>query len=342
MSFDPEAELAPVFAATRVVSPMAFTFEDGPVIQMQTADPAPRWQAPVAQGIGAMVQPLATQYYQRCYLRPATGGQPFSSPAYDPGFLERLSQANRARERWDAGWRIYQAQSNGQVLVQKGEFSRAAMPGEYVVQTPGPPRVGQEVAIRAIREAREFQPGFYFCFGETLSDQFDEFDLVRVYFHATDTAVPALLEGLTTALNEAQVPYRLKCPSAPGFYQRADAMVLYFGKRYSPVIGCLVKHLPGGVLGQLRAPTPLFTREVHPGVGVADDPGNGESFGMHRCRLLAEGVLEAWRQGSQSVAARLEAVRRRFAVEGLDLNRPHLNAGSTDIFELAPDIRVAA
>ena len=49
--------------------------------------------------------------------------------------------------------------------------------------------------------------------------------------------------------------------------------------------------------------------------------------------LLAEGLVDAWTNGQQSVEARVDAVRLRFARNGLDMDRPYLNAGSAD-FEL--------
>jgi hypothetical protein len=53
---------------------------------------------------------------------------------------------------------------------------------------------------------------------------------------------------------------------------------------------------------------------------------------MHRCRLLAEGVLRAQQQADP-----LEEVRRRFAADGISLERPWLNAGSVDQYNFPAD-----
>jgi hypothetical protein len=63
------------------------------------------------------------------------------------------------------------------------------------------------------------------------------------------------------------------------------------------------------------------------GVGAADDPGNGESFGMHRCRLLAEGLVEAYRSNIAGTDARIKAVQARFSQNGLNLDAPYLAPG---------------
>jgi hypothetical protein len=85
----------------------------------------------------------------------------------------------------------------------------------------------------------------------------------------------------------------------------------------------------------LEAATPLFTKTLWPGVGAAVEPGTGESFGQHRCRLAAEGIVDAWRQGEQKAPARLAAVEARFVAAGLDLSRPWLGPSGVDPF-MAP------
>ena len=43
---------------------------------------------------------------------------------------------------------------------------------------------------------------------------------------------------------------------------------------------------------KLNVRVPAFTKHLAPGLGFAEDPGTiRDSFGTHRCRLLAEGTL---------------------------------------------------
>ena len=55
---------------------------------------------------------------------------------------------------------------------------------------------------------------------------------------------------------------------------------------------------------------------------------------MHRCRLIAEGIVNAWTEGQQGIEARLHATERRFMSEGLSLALPYLNPGSEDIYNI--------
>jgi hypothetical protein len=115
-------------------------------------------------------------------------------------------------------------------------------------------------------------------------------------------------------------------------------MVLYFARRYYALASRLALALPDGVTQHLRPEVPLFSRELRPGIGIAEEPNTGESFGMHRCRMTAEGVLDAWAAGDQTVNGRLHAIQARFRAAGFDLDRPHLGPRSADFDKVDEEI----
>jgi len=87
------------------------------------------------------------------------------------------------------------------------------------------------------------------------------------------------------------------------------------------------------VARHLRPDAPLFTRPLAAGLALAEEPYTGESFGMQRCRILAEGLLSAHARGLRDEASRLEEVERHFAAYGLTLEAPYLNPRSIDQYE---------
>jgi hypothetical protein len=184
------------------------------------------------------------------------------------------------------------------------------------------------------REANGAQPSWYFAYGDTLSDVWDEFTLLRFYFHCTDRGSHDLMKYLTAQLNRYQVPFRLKAPITPALYDRTDAVVLYVANRYFHITARISLNLPDDVRAGLRESVPLFTKRIASGVGFAEEPNTGESFGMHRCRLVAEGVVDAWLQEDHSVDGRMRAIGMRYASVNLKLGSPYLNPGSKDIFEV--------
>jgi hypothetical protein len=90
----------------------------------------------------------------------------------------------------------------------------------------------------------------------------------------------------------------------------------------------LLPGLHSAVAAGLRPTTPMFTKRVARGLAVAEDPGDGRSFGQHRCQLVAEGLVHAHEAGKTALADLTDAIAARFADEGLLVTRPWLNAGS--------------
>jgi hypothetical protein len=326
------SELAEVLEAVKILSPFAVQFGSEPAIQVAPATPAPGYgNHPLPAD--ALVRTLEMLLYDRCYAHRL--GLSIGAPAQDPQCAARLSAANRSKERWDAGWSVYQLGLNGMVYIVKGERQRTALPGEFILTgAPGvAAQVGSVVSLLVPRESFVMQPGFYYMFSETPNDVWDDYNLLRYYFHCTPECVEAAVAYLTASLNRYQLPFRMKALSDASLYTRTDAMVLYVARRYFPLTTRIVQDMPEAISGAFRAPIPWFARPLQPGIGMAEDPGNGESFGMHRCRLVAEGIADAWRQGDQSSAAKIRAVEARFALNGMKADRPHLNAGSVDWFE---------
>jgi type III HopA1-like effector protein len=331
------SEIAAVIEAVKIESWALFRIGEDMPLRVTVAQTIPGTSPEHAYAILAapLVGGLQSALYARCYshrLEEPTVGH-VSAP--DPWLVDRLSQANASRERWDPGWQIYDVRPDGQVYVLKGDQQRSAIPGEYVADTmPGqPPSAGSVVTLKVTRESQQLQPGFYYMFGENPTDIWDDHYLVRFYFNCSAEGAPALIGYLTSTLNRYSVPFRMKALTDSSHYTRTDSMVLYCARRYFQIVGRIVKFLsvPERHLGRS---VPLFTKKLRAGVGFAEDPGNGESFGMHRCRIVAEGIVDAWMQGYRDLARRSRAVQERFAMYGLKLDQPYLRPGSVDLFEV--------
>ena len=334
-----EAELTDALTAFNILTSFSFSFIGEPAIDVSAVSTAVGWtRAPVeANPEQLLTRAIQTSLYDRCYahrLGDALVRPDRQLQVDDTDFGHGLAEANASRERWDPDWMIYQLGANGQVFVRKGERERIAMPGAFISDFVFGQslQIGASVKLRAPREAMGIQPGYYFAFGETLDEPAEQLSLVRFYFHCAAENAASLFAALSSGLNRFQVPFQLKAPIDPAVYDRTDAVVLYVGARFFDITARIVSSLPEREL--LAPSTPLFTKQLWPGIGVAVEPGTGESFGSHRCRLCAEGIVDAWRDGKQDAFARLAAVTARFAAAGLDIARPYLGAGWVDLFSL--------
>lgn len=282
---------------------------------------------------------LAAYLYEYAYSRPFKSPLPEATPldlTVDAGLLEALSMANTTRERWEHGWTITQVMHQGQVSAQKGSLTRNFWPGQFLSKD-GPatlPRPGAEISVFYARESRSLQTGFYYAFGEEPEEAGDQLGLVRLYWNVSFEGAPRLVGLVTSRLNRFHVPFRMKFATARSQFDRTDVSVVYTGKRFFPITAELMLDVHPAIEDALGEDVPLFSKRLARGLGVAEDPGSGESFGQSRCRKLAESVWNCYRRGEQSAEARLEEFRRLLEESGLDPEHTHLNSGSLDWYEL--------
>ena len=165
---------------------------------------------------------------------------------------------------------------------------------------------------------------FYFAFGE-MPDSGETRRMIRFYWNVTAEGAPSLVACITQSFNRFQVPFRLKCLTSRAQLDRCDGAVLYLPQRTFDIGIRLARRAHAEVAPHLRPETCLFARPVAPGLGFAEDPVTRESFGMTRCRQVAEGIVAAQQAGDESIEARTNAIAQRFRREGVDPDRPWLN-----------------
>ncbi len=125
-------------------------------------------------------------------------------------------------------------------------------------------------------------------------------------------------------LNRAGVAFVLKVVDNPAAFVRCDAAVLYLAGFLQPEL----RQVVADCAPHLRATVPAFAKPLAAGVAVGEHRASlGGSFGSSRCRLVAEGIVDAYERRARDLDTRLEAVERRFAASGLSLRRPVSRGG---------------
>jgi hypothetical protein len=286
---------------------------------------------------------LETELYSRLYVRPQPAFAANSDLLAQRDFTSALSAANDGVGTWEPGWRVLSVEPDGRFAVTKDQVTFWVRPEGLRTRT-GRARPGDFCRVWVGKEMRQLMPGFYFAFGN--GDQQESRDradpLVRFYWHLTrDTAVEYV--GLVThAFNRAGVPFRTKVLSDPGYYVRADAGVLYLERRYFAAARPLVRQLHETLAARLRPEVPMFARRLADGLGLAEDPSDGQSFGQSRCRLAARGLWACYRRGLSDADARLASIVETFRAAGLDPAAPHLERGSKDFYALEGELPLSA
>lgn len=336
--FDPDGRVAMLLDSVELVAADRFRVGGGAAIDVAAINAMPR-PAPPQSVLASLTQALATILYLAGYAR-LYRGEAIAPGAFDGAmvpdsdFVAALSTANTTSERWDAGWRVYRAEQNGALNVVKGDTALFVQPGSYASAALGgaAPSLGSLVEVLLRRESLTQQPGWYVAHGATPASDHDLARIARCYFNVPAPAAARLVGRLTRALNRYQIPFQLKCPGDPRHYDRADALVLYVGRRWlSATLGVLQSD--DALVSLLDPGTPLCTRVLAAGLGGADDPGTGESFGQSRARLLAGAIVDAG-PGRPRGDTRHTALVRRFVQAGLDPARPHVSSGLVDGYDV--------
>ena len=222
------------------------------------------------------------------------------------------------------------------MLVRKGETYVDARPGRFALPQAAlrAAEIGDTVELIVSAESHDAQFGFVYMFGDTVPCDYDDAELARFYFNIEPDGLPDLVGTLTARLNGYDVPFRLKFLADAGHYERVDCVVLYVTRRFLAVAQSVLATSLPAFARHLRPGVPLFAKQLAPGVGAADNPGTTESFGQSRCNLTARGIVDAWRNGTQDIAARRACIAARFSELGLSLAQPHLAAGLADCYGL--------
>lgn len=329
-----EPQLEKIVAEISIVSPDSFIFSGEEV----KASSVTSQRSPLPAPSTPLVLRLQEYLYQRCYCAVHfDAGSPQPPPSDSGEFIRQLSKANASASRWDANWRVWRVESTGQIWAEKGGALRLFQPGEFInfEDASSSLRAGSMVSAYIVRESTTVQPGLYFAFGETVSAS-DHLDLFRLYWNIDSTGVLSLLRLVTRDLNRFQVPFQFKSSVWPQGYARRDAAVLYVKKRFYRLVRTLAVAWVRECSSSLRKDVPLFTLPLAPGLGLAEDPETGESFGMNRCRHMAEALWSVY-QRQVPKNEHLWAVKKHFQQQQLDVKRPYLNPGSVDLY--APGMR---
>ena len=272
---------------------------------------------------------LYGDFYRQGYAAPAAKNI-LNAPAMGrTPFVDALSAANCGRGSWEHGW-VVSAIADDQVAVRRDGLTLWTRRQDCLARPGGEVEVDGPCALRLPKECLNISPGFYMVHSDQPFTHDRAETMVRFYWNLEADGAARFVDAATRMLNRDGLPFRLKVLKDPSHYTRCDAGVLYIRKRESEAVAAVIREIYPVMRGSLRSGTPVFTKCLAPGLGLAEDPGQGDSFGQHRCRLLADGMILAFEQGRKSSDARMRTVADRFARDGIRLEQPFLNAGSTD------------
>lgn len=279
-----------------------------------------------------LVHALTERLYARYYCRRRA---PAERDKRATDMLAQLAQANASRDGWDEGWSIVSRDAGGAAVLRSGARTRLVKADGFRADSAD---AEARAAIARRREDTTLQADYYYAYGESLGDRYEELVDARLYVNLGADAAARWTALLTREFNAYQLPFALKVLRHAAGYERVDTCIVYVPRRHVCFAASIAADI-GRIEGGLRRATPLLTRRIGPGLALADNPPGGTSFGLFRMRLVSEAIVATWRSGRTGVDARMRAITSAFRSAGLDLRRPWLNPGNVDYVFARPTRR---
>src|SRR5438552_4054645 len=284
---------------------------------------------------------LYNDFYCRGFPMPAeqelTDGQDVGMTS----FVRHLSAANTGNGYCSEGWNVHTV-SGRNVVVRGADLELWVHPPDCLIPRDALLESGTRLGLRFPKECFNISPGFYVALGNQELFGGSSLALVRLYWNLTPEGSVSFVRKATSLLNKAELPFKIKVVNDPVRFTRCDAVVLYIRKVDYRHVSKLMARIYPRVIRSLKNGEPAFTKQLAVGVGLAEDPGQGESFGEHRCRILAEGLIRAYEQRKRSVRGKLQVVNDCFEENGINLSKPFVSSAVVDDYDFGPQLRRAA
>ncbi|MEH2362416.1 T3SS effector HopA1 family protein [Nostoc sp.] len=247
-------------------------------------------------------------------------------------FCERLHSNNKGKGSFHPNFRVVKEEVDGSLAVEYFGIIVHIERESHLRLQDRSATVGDIVAVSM--PSNQLKLGYYTAIGDavSLSDGLRVF----IYFNFNPEGAVAFMKGLTTQLNTMQVFFTFLVDYNPDNYGRYySGLVSFYSNDYKLAIQ-VIKSLYEENQSQFQHQVPIFNKVLAPGISLAEKPefefNFMENFGMNRCQIVANALLEAHKNGDESKEARMKYILQHFDYFKIDLERPYLNPDSEDIY----------
>ncbi len=246
-------------------------------------------------------------------------------------FYNAIDNNNIGKGYYDDDWQVLQKKENQILVVQKDELMLHISSNQHLKNSEKSIKLGDKVAVLMPKNQIEYS--WYIAVGDAglATDK-----VVNIYFNFTSEGALFVMESLTKDLNQVEVPFQFKVINDSEKYTRYDSGVLQFNKQdYSIVIDKL-QNIYNQHQSYFQNPTPILTKTLAKGLSLAEEPtykfNEQEDFGMNRCRIIANALIDVWEHGDNSKEVKMAAIRQHFSRLGIVIESSYLNPDSKDIY----------
>jgi hypothetical protein len=234
-------------------------------------------------------------------------------------FVDSLSFANMGNGFWEEDWKILEIFKEGNILVQKNGLNLCIYNVNLIKGSEL--KLNNKVEVFMPKEYCSLMPGFYLVNGN-MSLKHNS-TILRIYWNVKSEGAVFLVNQITIKLNKQNIPFQFKIINNKYNFNRSDSAVLYINKDKLPDTLKEVIDIYKGIRFYIKDDTSMFTKQLFPGLSLAEDPNNNESFGQHRCRLLAEAFYYIYKNNIVSTDNKINSIIKYFNSHNIDVNHPY-------------------
>ena len=255
----------------------------------------------------------------------------------DIHFYEQLRQSNTGEGYLDSNWQVVAETEDRELVVVKDglhlhldrqrhldpDLAHVTIGSTIPIYLP-PSLVGEDTYIIV---GNAGVPKVYPPNGAEKS--------LELYFNFTPDAALKIAAQLTHELNRLKIPFRFAILHDPVLFYRYDAGTLRLDQAGYLAIQPVLAQLHQAHQAEFSPNVPLFSKQLAPGLGLAEVPTAPSNFGMQRCELVAKGLIAAMEQDRTAATAKFELIQQQWTIAGLDLLQPYLNPLRSDCYNFA-------
>jgi HopA1 effector protein family len=247
-------------------------------------------------------------------------------------FYDKLHQNNYGRGSWNPNFLVLRQENDGSLAVEKKDIITHIQPEYHLRLQEQSATVGDVVSIP--RPSSHIRNYFYIAYSDLVYTW--AYPSVFVYFNFSPEGAIVLMRHLTQQLNALQVAFDFNVLYNPSSYGRYDSGILRINKDSYEVVGQVLQAVYNENALYFKTNVPIFTKMLAPGLAIAERPQKEfrflEDFGMNRCKIIANALLDSHKNGDESPESRMKYIFQYFHNYEVDLENPYLNPNSEDIY----------
>ena len=253
-------------------------------------------------------------------------------------FYRSLQGSNCGTGYFDPGWFILSEATDSSLMVQKQGLTLHIRRDRHLQSIEQSSCVGDTVSIQMPPNLLEHD--CYIAVGNAgvVNGSYppNNAGTLSVYFNLSPAGAVAVMATLTQCLNDLGIPFTFKVRYDPEDFQRYSTAALSCQPGHYNSIRPVLETIYSEYQSYFRPEVPLFAKYLAPGLALAQEPFSSDNspqpFGIHRCQIIASGLLAVRYTDDDTPFGRLTAIQQQFSTLGLVWQRPYLNANSEDIY----------